>query len=291
MKRITSRSITEAIKRGITFDTLALDCECTGPEAEHIIMHIYKDDPEKGIQKIKALKANAKKHKSKASQPPQPPQPSTEETKEKASSEQPKEAITEGSTAEEPKSPSKAERLADLIRRENELQGKIFELEAHHGEIRASRKREFDNLRNLDSRLDALSKEILQVKDEIIAARDQIAVLGEELTSVSSTVKPMRQQLDKLHQEIEELQVVTILVSRDGTIETPEDPDFIQDETGSNALRAEITFLPECEQLRVIDVKTLSRLLRIVKNSERKFRLFCDSEDLELAFWILLERI
>lgn len=88
--------------------------------------------------------------------------------------------------------------------------------------------------------------------------------------------------------EIANRNTVVFCIGSDGTIEAPDKPEFPIDDSGYLELKNTLIERDECQDLRIRDITTLARLIKIVAKAER-FTLICDSAELEAAFWALIE--
>ena len=92
--------------------------------------------------------------------------------------------------------------------------------------------------------------------------------------------------LERVRQEIYEKSMVVVYVYKDGIIEAPENPDVVLNDEGYNELKETVTEREECLDLRVRDITTLARLLKICE-SINSLTLVCDVPELETAFWAI----
>ena len=174
--------------------------------------------------------------------------------------------------------------LSDLREEEARLSAIIMEIEGEHNELSNQHRTCIVGLRKLQDDMANIKESLIDCKrkfDKLVTEADSIAV---QMNENSAHRRETVEELEKVRQKVEELTSVTICVASDGTIEAPDNPDFVINDEGFQAIRSEIAEKDECLDLRVRDVITLARLLKICENIKR-VTLICDHEELEKAFW------
>lgn len=173
--------------------------------------------------------------------------------------------------------------LEDLKVEEKSLSDKIIELEGEHKELSCQHRACNNELRKLQGEIEIIKNSLRDCKsrfDTIVTRADDIA---QHMNDISVLRREKMATLGKVRQEIEDKSNVIIYVYNDGTIEAPENPEFILDDDGYIQLKTELAEREECLDLRVREVTILARLLKICERAEY-FTLVCDSRELEEAF-------
>lgn len=276
MINLTAKKIQLAIKNGLTFEETANKYEITPEQLENQIKHIYSaGDGSMAKQAIKNLKANRKKaKKAKETEPA-----------EDITSEVPTEPVEVAETVTEgDKTPERS--LEELRKTEEFLVSRVICHESNHKEFAARHRVCIKELRSLQEQIEEIKKSLENSKktyEEVIEKADEIAKMMNE---VSSLRREELEALERVRQEIEARTTIVIYAYGDGTIEAPDSPEFILNDEGYLDIKSKIADREECLDLRVRDITTLARLIKICENVEH-LTLICEDEGLEKAFWAI----
>ncbi|MBR3132206.1 hypothetical protein IKG33_02250 [Candidatus Saccharibacteria bacterium] len=271
MKDITAKDVRLAIKNGLTPDELAEEYGLSLDQLKSRIRAIYKEGKGTKAQQIWGeLEANRKKAHCR--------------TKRKAPT------VVEGTPKtiepEEIQEQPEAESLQDLKGKEATLSAEVMKLESDHKELSGQHRDCIHALRELQTRIDNVRKELIacnQSYNEIASKADSIAT---EMNTISTLRREKVVVLERVRQEILEKSMIAVYVYKDGIIEAPENPDVALNDDGYQELKETIAEREECLDLRVRDVITLARLLKICESFDA-LTLVCDVPELEIAFWAI----
>lgn len=282
---LNAKKIRLAIKHNVGIEGMAEENQCSVEELERKINNLYKNFPDKSQSIIAALYENQKKiEKYKAKVRQRKGYDCSDGTLERLIS---IENTTEESYLEvtDEALPTKTDRIAALNEEGEKLKQSIAALQEYLQNLEKQRSQEFDMRRAISAKIEAYRQELLTMKEQINNSIAKVAELDEAIAKTKAEIPSKNEELAGLLQEIEELSTVTILVSDDGTIEAPEDPDFVIDDEGWEPLVDQILKHEACRPLFVYELDILARLLQVIKHSERSFTLGCDSDRVQKAFW------
>ncbi len=272
---INVKKIKLALKYHKGIEQLAEESEMSVEELKDAIVTIFKN-PKQAAEDIGELERNQvrfEKNKEKAKQRKRPDLPNTD-------------GLTEISVEE---GTPKPEKLDMLNRKKDEILQNINELEEDIAELERARHEVFEECKEIKKQIDGYYREIMKMKEQVQEGTEKVSNLDADIKKAKSQIEVQNEKLAEIGREIDELSIVTILVGSDGSIEAPEDPNFVIDDSGYQELKTKIADLDECQDLRVREVTTLARLLMVLARTE-KFELICDSEELEQAFIAVRER-
>lgn len=176
-----------------------------------------------------------------------------------------------------------AEQLAELQQLETEQREKVIALERQHAKL-ASKQRE------TPGKLEKIAEQLANIEQSYLAKKaDYEAIVAENnelLKQINSVAQERREQaaiLEEIRAEIAELRAVTLWVYADGTIEVDQST-FELDDSGYEALFAELVSKDELQELRAMDIRVLARLLCIVEHADIDVSFIFEMEDLKQAF-------
>ena len=96
--------------------------------------------------------------------------------------------------------------------------------------------------------------------------------------------------LDELRERIAKLEVLSVCVYQDGSISPYEDGvNVTLDDSGYESLFSKFLSKDDFQHLRVVDIKSLARAIRIVENSALTIELMFDNSELEVIYDIYKE--
>ncbi len=287
--KITAKKLQVYVKEGYTPEDVMDKHEITEEELLARLKHIYKaGDGSKAVAVYNDLVANRKKPhhikrssvKVSAAAAEETIRDRLENTNESNTMVQPETSAAKEVSEEKEKS------LDELKKEEESLSKEVMQLESDHKELSGKHRACAKELRNLEKVIDELEAKIEECDrqiNEIAEKADSIAVLMNEKCVQR---KQKLAELNRLREEIEERGTVTICVTSDGVIEAPENPEFVIDDAGYQSVKDTIRDREEVEDLRVREVTTLAKLLKIAEKASR-VNLICDSQELEIAFQAL----
>lgn len=297
-KKITPKDCQMAIKRGLTPEQFAEEHGIELEELKNQIRMLYKAGDGSRAQVIYGqLEANRKKAhcrgrkpknldlinvehngtikiksgKTAIVKPTEPEMPEVSETPEKSQAEQPsKNTILESLKAEEA---SLCEETMAIEINRNELLG----------ELRSRR----TTLRELQEEMEKIQKRLDDCSCKYNETAIQADELMKQLREIAEIKREKTEALEKVRQSISDMTAIVICVYNDGTIEAQENPDFAIIDEGYQELKNGIAEREECLDLRVRDITTLARLIKICEKVEGQLTLVCDVPELEKAFWAI----
>ena len=265
---LTAKKLQCCIKNGLTPEEVAEKFQLTDDELKERIKQFYKaGDGTKAQVVYGQLEANRKKA-------------HCRKTTSKKDTEKPVEVPE---VVEEVAAPVKTDLLSDYLKEEEALSKEVINLEGQHKGLKAKRKVCLDDLRKLQEQARNLKASLQKVKDEYDAIASKADAIAEEMNAVSTHLQPKRAALEEVRQKIESARTIAICVSEDGTIEAPDNPELSLEPDDWESLKTDLANREECLDLRLRDISTLARLLKICEQIE-KVSLICDNPELEKAF-------
>ena len=267
LRLLTSKHLRDAIKHGDTPEVLQERYSCTEEELKEKIRLLYKQ--EKQAQEVfNSLKANRKKPQRKLKDIAAQPTPPVEEI----------EVVTP--------SPRQEKTLVDLMQEERTLSREVINLENQHKALAQKRRPHLGNLRKLQDRIKGIEASLKACHDEYQQSVEQANAIAEQMNDISAIRRDKVAKLEAVRQEIEIKSTISIYVYEDGRIEASDNPEFIINDDGYLDLKSGLSEREECLDLRVRDIVTLARLLKISEKVE-KLTLICENETIETAFQAL----
>ena len=268
---ISAKQYQLAIKNGLTPEELADKHNITVDELKSQLRRLYNaGDGSKAQSIFGQLEANRKKSRRRRKF-----NPYTEESIRQPDAEQ-------KVHSEDPKTKT----LSDFQEEERKLSSEVIHLESEHKELSGRHRACIKELRDLQDQIEDIKRILMECKtkyDDIVTNADTIAT---KMNDISTIRRDKLVVLEKVRQEIEERSMVTIFVTADGNIEAPDNPDFVMNDEGFQDIKPELAEKEECLDLRVRDIATLARLMKICGAVEH-LTLICDHTELEKAFWAI----
>lgn len=265
ISQMTAKALKLAIKNGSTPEDLQKKYECTEEELKNRISQLYNQGKSRVSQDLYAeLEANRKKHHKKA---------------EIVSEEANAQPVAE----EEATDIVAVKTLEDLQKEEQILSDTLIELEGQHKALAERRRPYKKRLEELQKGIDEIRAKLEAYGQEFEECLKEANLLAVEMNNLCVPIREKRVALEKLRQEIEDRQTVTLYIYEDGRIEAPDNPEFFIIYDGYQDLKADLSEREECLDLKLRDITTLARLLIIAEDVE-KILLACENEELEKAF-------
>lgn len=286
---ITAKKIQVLLKRGCTPEDIMQKYGCTEEEFKKHLERLYSSgDGSRAKEIYKALEANRKKPRGHGSAKTAKFIDSTPVVDESSESTTIKESVKEPVEAPAINSheSDKFKVILELRKEEEDLSNEIIQFESDHKKLSSEHRECIGELRELQVRIEKIKNDLgdCQLKfDEVTARADEIAGQMNEVARLRNQKKMI---LEKVRQDIAEKSTVIICVYKDGCIEAPENPELTLEDEGFQTIKAEIAEREECLDLRMRDIVTLSRLVKICEKIEH-VNLLCDNPVMEQAFWAI----
>lgn len=271
---LSHRDVRFGIKNGFTFTDFCHKYNCTQAEFEDRIRGIYRYDSKKMLDSIRA---NAKRKGRQSRPETSNTAPTTNRTVEPP--------INNSETTATSTLPNPQSQLKILRQQEQALSDEVIRLESKHKAIAQQHRGHIRELRDLHTELETLR----QTFEEKVTAYEAIASHNNELVTLMNQISQERNQragaLADLRQQIKSLTEVVICAYDNGTIEPMDyDGNITLNETGSDALFSTLRDREDLEELRVKDIKILSRVLAIINNSEMRIIPMFENAALDSCF-------
>lgn len=282
VNQITQRDVRCGIKHGLDIDAFCAKYDCTHKEFERRVGTLYRQSAESILDEIHS---NAKrrnhiggaKNLLKSAPPPQP--------------EQAPDSITTPAVATEFQ-PTPASQLELLQTQERQQSDEIIALESEHKSLARQHRDCIRELRQIQDDLTKIKSDF-EVKANTYQA---IVESNNELVARMNQISQSRAQkvalLEETRQSIQALSTIIVCAYENGTIEPLEDANgFKPDESGSDQLCTDLLTRAECEDLRLKDIRILSRMLSIVSNANRIIEPIFENVALEPFFQALQTQV
>lgn len=295
-KKITPKDCQLAIKRGLTPELFAEEHGIELEELKNQIKMLYKAGDGSKAQAIYGqLEANRKKSHCRGRKPKNLDlvTVSTDETIQIRSGKitvKPAETAPEASESPEepqPEQPSNSSALELLRAEEASLHEETIAYEIRRKDLLSELGFCRRDLRELQFEMDKLQKKLDDCNCKYNETAIQADELMKQIREIAEIKREKTEALEKVRQNISDMTAIAIYVYKDGTIEAPENPDFVIIDDGYQELKSDIAEREECLDLRVRDITTLARLIKICEKVEGQLTLICDVPELEKAFWAI----
>ncbi|MBO7132309.1 hypothetical protein J6V85_03600 [Candidatus Saccharibacteria bacterium] len=273
---LTAKHIRVHIKNGSTPEDLMAHYSCTEAELKEHIQRLYSQGNGKRAQDIlNALKANRKK-----------PSRKSKAGADAAVATIPVTMRTLGELMDDLGiEPPPEKTLADLEEEERVLSDEVMALESQHKALAQKHHACIGNLRNLQAKLEEIKSLLQSCRDDYEEGVAEANTIADQMNEICNLRREKVVALEAVRQLIEEKKTVTLYVYADGRIEASDNPEFDFDDYGYQDLKPWLSEREECQNLRVRDIDTLARLLKIDEQAEKHLLVFVfEDEDLESAF-------
>ena len=179
----------------------------------------------------------------------------------------------EESTNDEPK-PS----LNELLEAEKFLSDNCVSLEKEHNALINARREDVKTLAEIKRTLEEL-KRLLQVnQSKLTTVLENYNSKAEQMLRVSSEISACKEMLADTRAQIEEAKKLKISVFSDGTIECENGELESPCEAEVSQLFSTLILLAAAEELTIKQVKTVAKLVSVVKKIDQKYELEFDSD-------------
>ena len=176
-------------------------------------------------------------------------------------------------TNDEPK-PS----LNELLEAEKFLSDNCVSLEKEHNALINARREDVKTLAQIKRTLEEL-KRLLQVnQSKLTTVLENYNSKAEQMLRVSSEISACKEMLADTRAQIEEAQKLKISVFSDGTIECENGELESPCEAEVSQLFSTLILLAAAEELTIKQIKTVAKLVLMVKKIDKKYELEFDSD-------------
>ena len=179
----------------------------------------------------------------------------------------------EESTNDEPKTS-----LNELLEAEKFLSDNCVSLEKEHNALINARREDVKTLAEIKRTLEEL-KRLLQVnQSKLTTVLENYNSKAEQMLRVSSEISACKEMLADTRAQIEEAKKLKISVFSDGTIECENGELEFPCEAEVSQLFSTLILLAAAEELTIKQVKTVAKLVSVVKKIDQKYELEFDSD-------------
>lgn len=168
--------------------------------------------------------------------------------------------------------------LQQLLDDQQTLSDWCVRLELEHKEMAQRRLqivKELAKVKNVLTELQRLLKANETKVEDFLSEYNDLAI---HMAQTSTEISSCKEVLEEVRQQIEEAQKVKILVYSEGVIESEDGEIPIPAESDVAELMTTLVQRPEAEELTIKEIKTVAKVILIVKVMDQKFELEFDSE-------------
>lgn len=267
--RMTTRSLHEEIKRGLTVEEVLTKYEFAS-ESELIEAVKRMVQKEKGaMDLINSLRQNSKKKRRRRNPDSKEPQDTQSETEYEPQNEPRK--FQEGGEYEDGEHEKDADAdastlsLQTLMEEEKEISALLCTLETKHKQVVAAKKQTLEELRNVKNRSERLMEEISCLQREAESLQTEYTNQVIEMRGLSGEIGATQEILMEIREKMEELRKVSIFVYDGGKIEIeggtePEVSDEDVSKTFTSLIGQE-----DADDFTIKELKSIARLVWMVK--------------------------
>ena len=279
IKMLKAKNLQDGLKRGMTVSDFCEKYDCSPEELEIQIGNLYKYNTSKAKEFMDQMEANSKKARPKKVEPEVQTEAVEDECITVVEAEVEEESVP---TTETVVSVHTAE-LEELENSDKILSREVMDLEAQHEDLSNQHRGCLNQIREIRKELveieAAYNAKCIQCESIIQDNNDVVA----QMNDISAKLREKRAVLDETRQKIAELKKLTVFVYSDGGIYVNDarvDEDILLDEV----LFGELLAKPECEELKLKEVKTLTKMLTFARSSTLPVEVTCENEDLEIVY-------
>lgn len=179
----------------------------------------------------------------------------------------------EKSTYDEPK-PS----LTELLEAEKFLSDNCVALEKEHNALINARREDVKALAEIKSTLEKLKCSLQENQNRLTSVLEDYNNKAEQMLRVSSEISACKEMLADTRTQIEEAKKLKISVFSDGTIECENGELEYPSEAEVSQLFTTLVLLVAAEELTIKQIKTVAKLVLMVKKIDQKYELEFDSD-------------
>ena len=280
IKMLDHKGVKNGIKKGMTLEDFCEKYECTPEVLSEQIERLYSHNPRDGKDCLAQMALNAKKAR----------KVDVEDVdvvdQDDVNATITVDRLDEPAMVSNPED-SKVSELSELKSKEIIWSRKVMDLETKHKAFASQHRDCLTQLRGIKDDIDQIKNAFLEKCDEYEKVVEENNVIVEQMNEISQQLSIERSVLDETRQKIEDLEKITIFVYSDGTIKSSNGEVIVLDETETRDLFEELLGKPECEDLRLKDIRTLAKMLVIVERSSMKVEMICDNDNLEKTYLAL----
>ena len=281
MANLDRRSIKTGVKMGMSFSDFRDKYDLDRDELENRIRILYKNNKDDADEIIKAISKNEKKH---AKETPTEYKGMPIEAFKEMSFDEFLEFEKQKKLEETQKTDVEIE-VANLEDEISKLSDEIITKESEHKKWRERHREHLNQIGSLDDKLAKIESELKEIKQKY----DSIIGLDNDAVERANRALDEKHELEAVieerRQKLKSLKAVTICAYEDGTINPlDESVNIVLDDSGHDELYAELITKEECEDLRVKDIKTLARLIKIAEHSACDLEIVTDNAEIEKVF-------
>lgn len=167
--------------------------------------------------------------------------------------------------------------LEQLEHDEKELSAHCVGLESEHKELAQKRREALKALLEVRKVLVELQRLLAVNMEKVQRIMDEYNESAVRMTQISEEIAVYKELLEEIREQIQETKKVIILVYSEGIIESEAQLPYPSEEEVATLVHSLIQ-MPEAEDLTIKELKTVAKLLLIVKKMEVKFELEFDSD-------------
>ena len=270
MRTLTSKMIKTGIKNGFTVKDFCTKHDIKGEG--NFLIQLDKAFPNAAAadQALREIRKNEKERRYKAARKPSGAKKAAKSTTRK------------GDDSVE----KKIDPLASLKSTEDALSSEVIGLENQHKELAGKRRDYLLKMREIQKEVDKVYAELDKQQSAYEKAATEANKIIKQMNQVSQVRAEKLIKLTSVREQIKKLETATVAVYEDCNFEVVDgaavDFEFKEDEV--SALTHRLMEEEICENLTIKQIKTLSKLLIISKNTLRKVEFIFDSSNLEKAY-------
>lgn len=295
IKMLDHYGFQNALNNGVTMEKLCEKYSCTPADVESRIETLYGNNEDLAKKYLKQLAKNdkkAKKRKPKTEDMGEPVEEAkTDETVEK-------EALSEPNEPEQkPEAASASDVLAAISKKRKESMQKqkhsikaqsnqVIKEEAEETETRSAIRAIEERIEARGARLNKLSDQYDEEYGRFLAEVAERNAAIQKLDEIKLKLSDDKAALVEMRQKSGELEAIMVFAYADGRIVIVDDDEelLISDVEGADSVYHDLLEKPECENLRVKDIRVLAKLVALKEISPFLVDLACDDEELGKIF-------
>ena len=293
IKMLDHYGFQNALNNGVTMEKLCEKYSCTPADVESQIETLYGNNEDLAKKYLKQLAKNDKKAKKR--------KPKTEDMGEPVEEPKPDEAI-EGEVLPEPneleqKPAAASDVLAAISKKRKESMQKqkhsikvqsnqVIKEEAEETETRSTIRAIEERIEARGARLNKLSDQYDEEYSRFLAEVAERNAAIQKLDEIKLKLSDDKAALVEMRQKSGELEAIMVFAYADGRIVIVDDDEelLISDVEGTDSVYHDLLEKPECENLRVKDIRVLAKLVALKETSPFLVDLACDDEELGEIF-------
>ena len=175
------------------------------------------------------------------------------------------------------------------------LESEIRDFEEQAVKLETERKRWLAKHHDTAEEMGRLEEELESLREKIVTLKRKYNNLAERDTRIVAKANEalekqheVKAELEEKRRKLDEMLKIVICAYTDGTIAPMDESVTVNlDDTGADTLYQELVNREECQELKIREIRTLSKLLKIVENSTLEFEVVCDTAEMEAAYHAL----